>query len=182
MNVSRTVIPEVLVLQPEYLDDERGYFLEAFNQERYQSIGITYEFVQDNFSGSKKSVLRGLHYQLKNAQGKLVHVLNGEIFDVAVDLRRSSPTFGKWIGHILRADDHEQMWIPEGFAHGFFVLSRWAEVSYKVTNYYSPGDERTLLWSDPDIRIDWPIADGESPILSDKDKLGTPLRLADVFA
>ncbi|EIN8655915.1 dTDP-4-dehydrorhamnose 3,5-epimerase [Citrobacter freundii] len=169
MNVIKTEIPEVLIFEPKVFGDERGFFMESFNQKIFEeAVGRKIEFVQDNHSKSAKGVLRGLHYQIPPfAQGKLVRCVLGEVFDVAVDIRRDSDTFGKWVGINLSAENKRQLWIPEGFAHGFLVLSQEAEFLYKATNYYSPGSDSGLAWNDPDIKIDWPLIN--KPILSDKD-------------
>jgi dTDP-4-dehydrorhamnose 3,5-epimerase len=181
MKVAATAIPDVLLLEPTIYEDERGFFFESFNQKRFEdATGLNIRFVQDNHSRSVKRVLRGLHYQIRRPQGKLLRVTAGEVFDVAVDLRRSSPTFGKFAGIVLSAENKKQLWIPEGFAHGYLVLSEAAEVLYKTTDYYSPEHERCLIWNDPEVGIDWP-KDGE-PILSAKDRLGLPLSKAEVFA
>ena len=180
MNLIPTAIPDVLLLEPRVFGDERGFFLESWNKRTFAELGITADFVQDNHSRSQKNVLRGLHYQIEHAQGKLVRVTAGEVYDVAVDLRRSSPTFGRWVGFTLSAADKRMAWIPPGFAHGFLVTSDSAEFLYKTTDYYSPAHERTLLWNDPQLAIHWPL-DGE-PLLAAKDKAGTPLALAASFA
>jgi dTDP-4-dehydrorhamnose 3,5-epimerase len=181
MKVAATAIPGLLLLAPAIHEDERGFFFESFNQKRFEAAtGQNIRFVQDNHSRSVRHVLRGLHYQIRQPQGKLLRVTAGEIFDVAVDLRRSSPTFGKFAGIVLSAKNKKQLWIPEGFAHGYLVLSEVAEVLYKTTDYYSPEHERCLIWNDPEVGIDWP-KDGE-PILSAKDRLGLPLGKAEVFA
>jgi dTDP-4-dehydrorhamnose 3,5-epimerase len=180
MNLIPTAIPDVLLLEPRVFGDERGFFLESWNKRTFAELGITADFVQDNHSRSQKNVLRGLHYQIEHAQGKLVRVTAGEVYDVAVDLRRSSPTFGRWVGFTLSAADKRMAWIPPGFAHGFLVMSDSAEFLYKTTDYYSPAHERTLLWNDPQLAIPWPL-DGE-PLLAAKDKAGTPLALAASFA
>ncbi|HEX7566013.1 MAG TPA: dTDP-4-dehydrorhamnose 3,5-epimerase [Bradyrhizobium sp.] len=181
MKVAATAIPDVLLLEPTIYEDERGFFFESFNQKRFEdATGLNIRFVQDNHSRSVKRVLRGLHYQIRRPQGKLLRVTAGEVFDVAVDLRRSSPTFGKFVGLVLSAANKKQLWIPEGFAHGYLVLSEAAEVLYKTTDYYSPEHERCLIWNDLDVGIDWP-KDGE-PILSAKDRLGLTLSKAEVFA
>lgn len=166
MRVTQTALPDVLIIQPCVHGDARGYFLETFHAERYAQAGIPGPFVQDNLSFSRRDVLRGLHYQWPNAQGKLVCVLQGAIFDVAVDIRRHSPTFGRWVGIDLTDDDHQQLWIPPGFAHGFCVLSDTALVSYKCTAFYAPDCERAIRWNDPDLGIDWPVT---APELSAKD-------------
>jgi dTDP-4-dehydrorhamnose 3,5-epimerase len=156
--------------------------METYHARRFAKAGIEANFVQDNHSGSKQGILRGLHYQIRHVQGKLVRVVVGEIFDVAVDMRRSSPYFGRWVGHPLSAQNKVQMWIPPGFAHGFYVMSEWAEVIYKTTDFYAPEWDRTLLWNDKDLGIEWPLIDGNPPILSNKDSEGTPLRLAETYS
>jgi len=181
MKIAATNLPEIFVLEPAVHGDERGFFFESFNQKRFEeAIGRKTQFVQDNHSRSVKGVLRGLHYQIRQPQGKLIRALQGEIFDVAVDLRRHSATFGKWSGTVLSAENKKQMWVPEGFAHGFVVMSETAEILYKVTDYYAPQHERSLLWNDAAIAIAWPL-DG-TPILSVKDRVGAPLAQAEVFA
>ena len=180
MNLIPTAIPDVLLLEPRVFGDERGFFLESWNKRTFAELGITADFVQDNHSRSQKNVLRGLHYQIEHAQGKLVRVTAGEVYDVAVDLRRSSPTFGQWVSFTLSAANKRMAWIPPGFAHGFLVMSDSAEFLYKTTDYYSPAHERTLLWNDPQLAIPWPL-DGE-PLLAAKDKAGTPLAAAETFA
>jgi dTDP-4-dehydrorhamnose 3,5-epimerase len=180
MQVKPTEIPDVLVIEPQVFGDERGYFYESYNEKSWQEkTGISEHFVQDNHSRSAKNILRGLHYQIQQPQGKLVRVVVGAVFDVAVDLRKSSKTFGQWVGTDLTAENKRQLWIPVGFAHGFVVLSEYAEFLYKTTNYYAPEYERTLLWNDPDLAIAWPIQ--TEPILSAKDKAGTVLRDAEVY-
>ncbi len=181
MQITPTAIPEVLLIEPKVFQDERGFFLETFQARKYTAAGIHLAIVQDNHSGSRRGVLRGLHYQIHKPQGKLVSVLAGEVFDVAVDVRRSSPTFGRWVGVTLSARDRRQVWVPAGFAHGFYVLSDWAEISYKVTDYYDPSSERTLLWDDPQVAIRWPLLDGRKPLLSPKDAQGLPLSQAELF-
>jgi len=176
-----TAIPDVISITPQLFSDERGFFLETYQLERYSQAGIHAVFIQDNHSGSKFGVLRGLHYQIQKPQGKLVRAIAGEIFDVAVDLRQSSPTFGKWVGTYLTSENKHQVWIPEGFAHGFYVLSDWAEVLYKTTNVYAPEWERTLVWNDPQVNIEWPLIDNKKPILSGKDAQGSRLSDADLF-
>jgi dTDP-4-dehydrorhamnose 3,5-epimerase len=181
MNPAATALPDVLLFEPTVHEDQRGFFFESFNQREFDAaIGRGVRFVQDNHSRSAKHVLRGLHYQLRQPQGKLVRVAAGEVFDVAVDLRRSSPTFGKFVGAVLSAENRKQLWIPEGFAHGFLVLSETADFLYKTTDYYAPADQQSVLWNDPDIGIDWPI-DGE-PTLSARDRAGIPFSKAEVFA
>ena len=176
-----TAIPEVLILEPKVFGDARGFFLESFNARDFaQATGLNVDFVQDNHSKSAKGVLRGLHYQIQHAQGKLVRVVEGEVFDVAVDLRRSSPTFGRWVGERLSASNHRQLWVPPGFAHGFVVLSESAQFLYKTTDYWYPEHERSLLWNDPAIGIDWPI--DVQPLLAAKDAAASLLRDAEVFS
>lgn len=181
MKVTKLSIPDVLFLEPDVFSDERGIFLETYQMQTFSELGITKPFVQENYSGSREGVLRGLHYQIRHAQGKLIRVVIGEIFDVCVDLRRSSPSFGKWVGITLAAVDNKQVWIPDGFAHGFFVLSDWAEVSYKVTDYYAPEWERTLLWNDPEVGIEWPIKAGQMPIQSERDSKGKSIADAEAY-
>ena len=182
MKITRTAIPEVLVLEPKVHGDSRGFFLESFNQRVVDdALGRPTEFVQDNHSRSRQGVLRGLHYQLREPQGKLVRVVRGAVFDVAVDLRRSSPTFGKWVGVELSEQAQNQLWVPPGFGHGFLVLTPEADFLYKTTRYYAPQDERCIAWNDPDIGIDWPLA-GNLPELSAKDQQGLPFAAAEVFA
>jgi dTDP-4-dehydrorhamnose 3,5-epimerase len=182
MKVVATSIPEVLIIEPNVFADDRGFFFESFNERRFEELtGATRapRFVQDNHSKSAKNVLRGLHYQIQQPQGKLVRVVAGEVFDVAVDIRKSSPTFGRWIGVTLSASNKRQLWIPEGFAHGFVVTSESAEFLYKTTDYWAPQHERCILWDDPKIGIEWPV---EVPILSEKDRNGQQLTAAEVFA
>jgi dTDP-4-dehydrorhamnose 3,5-epimerase len=176
--VTPTALPEVLILEPKVFGDERGFFFESFNAKDFeQATGLQRTFVQDNHSKSAKGVLRGLHYQLQQPQGKLVRVTQGEVFDVAVDLRKSSSSFGKWVGVHLSSDNKKQVWIPEGFAHGFLVLSETAEFLYKTTAYYDPGQEYCLSWNDPTLDIKWPVQGGEvSPKLSHKDQQGQSLQ------
>jgi dTDP-4-dehydrorhamnose 3,5-epimerase len=173
--------PDVLILEPQVLEDERGIFMETFREGQFASAGIKALFVQENQSGSRQGVLRGLHYQIRQAQGKLVRAVTGEIFDVVVDLRRSSATFGHWVGQRLSDKNKLQLWIPAGFAHGFYVLSDWAEVVYKTTDYYAPEWERCLLWNDPALGIKWPLLKGQAPIVSEKDSRGKLLSEAEVF-
>ena len=181
MQVTATAIPDVLLMEPKVFGDERGFFFESFSKRVWQEkTGILREFVQDNHSRSCCGVLRGLHYQIRQAQGKLVRVISGELFDVAVDVRRSSPTFGKWVGEYLSAQNKRQLWVPPGFAHGIYITSEWAEIIYKTTDFYAPEWERTIQWDDPDLAIDWPLS-GSAPILSAKDMLGTPFQTAEVF-
>ena len=182
MKFITTAIPDVILIEPVVYGDQRGFFMEVYQAKRFQEAGIGAEFVQDNHSGSSQGTLRGIHYQIRQAQGKLVRVVTGEVFDVAVDVRRSSPTFGRWVGHSLSADNRLQMWIPPGFAHGFYVVSEWAEIFYKASDYYSPQWERTIAWNDPDLAIEWPLIDQLPPLLSEKDVLGVPFRKAEVYS
>lgn len=181
MDVITTAIPELLLFKPKVFGDERGFFLESFRESWFSERGISARFVQDNHSSSSKGVLRGLHYQIKNPQGKLVRVTAGEVYDVAVDLRKNSPTFGKSVGVYLSAKNKNIFWVPPGFAHGFLVLSERAEFNYKCTEYYAPEHERSLLWNDPALNINWPLDDIREPILSVKDKNAVPLSQAEVF-
>lgn len=179
MKVFATEIPDVLIVEPQVFGDDRGFFLESFNQRRWEQLtGLKINFVQDNHSRSAKNVLRGLHYQIACPQGKLVRCTVGEVFDVAVDIRRNSPNFGNWVGVHLSADNKKQLWIPAGFAHGFLVLSDVAEFLYKTTEYYAPEFERCIIWNDPEINIQWPL--GGDPILSEKDHKGSLLRENDI--
>ena len=181
MNATPLAIPDVILLEPKVFGDERGFFYESFNQAKFEAaIGRHVAFVQDNHSRSAKNVLRGLHYQIGQPQGKLVRVVEGEVFDVAVDIRHASPTFGQWVGEKLSADNKRQMWVPEGFAHGFVVLSETAEFLYKTTDYYAPEHERCIAWNDPAIAIRWPHVG--VPALSAKDQLGKALAEAEHFA
>lgn len=181
MKVINTNIPEVIIFEPKVFGDDRGFFLESFNQQVFSNATcLNVNFVQDNHSRSAKNVLRGLHYQIEQPQGKLVRVTQGEVFDVAVDMRKSSTTFGKWVGTHLSAENKHQMWVPAGFAHGFLVLSEYAEFLYKTTEFYAPQHECCVAWNDPEIGIEWPLIDVE-PLLSGKDKLGLSLSTAKVF-
>jgi dTDP-4-dehydrorhamnose 3,5-epimerase len=180
MQVVQTAIPEVLILEPKVFGDDRGFFFESFNQQTFQNLtGINAQFEQDNHSKSAANVLRGLHYQIEQAQGKLVRVTAGEVFDVAVDIRRQSATFGKWVGVLLSAENKRQLWVPPGFAHGFVVLKDNTEFLYKTTDYYAPQHERCIRWDDPTIGIEWPVT--QALILSGKDQLGVALSQAEVF-
>ena len=180
MNVISTEIPDVLIIEPRVFEDDRGFFYESFNQRIFaEKTGVNPNFVQDNHSKSVKNVLRGVHYQIKKPQGKLVRVVQGTVFDVAVDLRKSSSTFGKWVSCILSAENKRLFWVPEGFGHGFLVLTDTAEFLYKTTNYYAPEYDRCILWNDPDLGIDWPLS--EEPILSAKDRVGNPFKTSEVF-
>lgn len=181
MKATRLAIPDVVLFEPKVFGDERGFFLESFNQKVFEdAIGQKTSFVQDNHSKSARNVLRGLHYQMQAPQGKLVRVVQGEVFDVAVDIRRHSATFGKWVGAHLSAENKHQLWVPEGFAHGFVVLSETAEFLYKTTNYYAPIHERCIVWNDPAIAIEWPES-VVSPLLSAKDQAGASLEQAEVY-
>ena len=178
--VTPTAIPDLLILEPKVFGDSRGFFFESFNAKNFaQATGLNVNFVQDNHSRSSKGVLRGLHYQVQQTQGKLVHVTQGAVFDVAVDIRKNSPTFGKWVGCELSASNHRQLWIPPEFAHGFMVLSESADFLYKTTDYYAPAHERCIAWNDPSIGIKWP--EGITPLLSAKDQQGIALAEAEVF-
>ena len=181
MKVTPLAIPDVVLIEPRVFGDDRGFFFESFNQKVFEeATGIQRTFVQDNHSRSAYNVLRGLHYQIKNPQGKLVRAVVGEIFDVAVDLRKSSPTFGHWVAQRLSAENKKQLWIPEGFAHGFLVLTETAEVVYKTTGYYAPQYERCIIWNDPEIGIEWPVSG--APLLSGKDSKGMRLAQSEVFS
>ena len=181
MNVIQTNLPEVFIIEPRVFGDDRGFFYESFNAKKFAELtGVEASFVQDNHSLSAKNVLRGLHYQIRQPQGKLVRVVSGEVFDVAVDIRRSSPSFGQWAGVVLSAENKRQMWIPTGFAHGFLVLSDSAEFLYKTTDYWAPEHERCLQWDDPAVGIHWPLVD--APVMSAKDQQGQLLANAEVFA
>jgi len=180
MQITPLAIPDVLLIEPKVFGDARGFFFESFNQKAFnEATGISHQFVQDNHSRSTKGVLRGLHYQIQQRQGKLVRVVQGAVFDVAVDIRKSSPTFGQWVGAELSADNHHQLWVPPGFAHGFLTLSESAEFMYKTTDYYAPAHERCIVWNDLTIGITWPP--GITPQLSAKDQAGLPLAQAEVF-
>jgi dTDP-4-dehydrorhamnose 3,5-epimerase len=180
VKVTPTALPDVLLIEPKVFADERGFFFESWNRRTLAVAGLDADFVQDNHSRSVRNVLRGLHYQIEHAQGKLVRVCNGAVFDVAVDIRKTSPTFGRWVGMTLSAQSKQMLWIPPGFAHGFLVLSEAAEFLYKTTDYWYPEHERTLLWNDPALRIAWPL-EGGAPTVAAKDADGRPLALADVF-
>lgn len=181
MKTTSLSISDVILFEPRVFGDERGFFFESFNLQQFQrAIGRRVDFVQDNHSRSTKGVLRGLHYQIKQAQGKLVRVISGEVFDVAVDIRKSSPTFGKWVGAYLSAENKKQLWVPEGFAHGFLVLSEHAEFLYKTTDYYAPEYERCIRWDDTELNIGWPL--DVTPILSPKDMAGTPFCNSEHFS
>lgn len=180
MKIIQTKVPDVLIIEPQVYGDDRGFFLESFNAQKFAAeTGVRLKFVQDNHSRSGKNVLRGLHYQIQQPQGKLVRVVIGEVLDVAVDMRKASPTFGEWVSCILSAENKKQFWVPPGFAHGFLVLSDTADFLYKTTDYYAPQYERAILWNDSDLAIDWQIL--EEPILSEKDRSASPLKTAELF-
>ena len=181
MQFVATEIPDVVVIEPKVFGDSRGFFMETWRADEFARAGLHMTFVQDNHSRSGQGVLRGLHYQVQRPQGKLVRAIEGAVFDVAVDLRRRSRTFGKWVGRVLSADNKLQLWIPPGFAHGFYVLGESAETVYKCTEVYVPEHDRCLLWNDPDLAITWPLSDGQAPTLSPKDAAGRPLRSAECF-
>ncbi len=174
-------LKDLIAIRPRIFEDERGFFYESIHINKFKLNGIEINIAQQNHSGSKKNILRGLHYQIHNSQGKLVRVLKGQIYDVAVDLRKSSPTFAKWTGIILNDDNKKLLWIPSGFAHGFFVMSDWAEVEYCTTDFYNPDGERTIIWNDPDLGIEWPINLGETPVLSQKDCEGKKFKDAELY-
>jgi dTDP-4-dehydrorhamnose 3,5-epimerase len=176
-----TTLSDIILIDLKVFSDDRGFFMETYQTDKYRKLGINCTFVQDNHSGSKQGILRGLHYQIQQPQGKLIRVLSGTIYDVAVDIRRSSPTFKQWIGIEMSAENRHQLWIPTGYAHGFYVMSDWAEVEYKTTDFYAPQYERTILWNDPDLAIDWPLYHNAAPTLSEKDARGAVLREAELF-
>lgn len=181
MKVTQTAIPEVLIVEPTVFGDDRGFFYESFNQRKWEELtGLETRFVQDNHSKSSCGVLRGIHYQIKNAQGKLVRVVVGEVYDVAVDLRQSSPTFGKWVGEHLSESNKKMLWVPEGFGHAFLVLSETAEFLYRTTDFYAPEHERCIVWNDPELNISWPL--DTPPLLSEKDAAGSLFREAELFS
>ena len=182
MRYTQMNIPDIILMEPDVFGDHRGFFMEIFRDNEFKKNAAEVDFVQENHSKSGQGILRGLHYQIKQAQGKLVRVISGEVFDVAVDIRRSSPFFGKWIGIILSAENKKMLWVPPGFAHGFYVLSDSAEFTYKCTDYYAPEYERSILWNDPSISINWPIIQESMPLLSQKDENGVNLKDAEVFA
>lgn len=180
MRIIETGVKDALILEPQVFGDARGFFLESWNRRTFAQLGLDVDFVQDNHSRSRQGVLRGLHYQVRQPQGKLVRVVAGAVYDVAVDLRRSSPTFGRWAGVKLSAENRRMFWVPPGFAHGFLVLTESADFLYKATDYYAPEQERTIRWDDPDLAIDWPLAD-MAPLLAAKDAAGTPFRQAETY-
>ena len=181
MNIIETAIAEVKILEPQVFGDERGFFMETWREDWFNTQVCARRFVQDNHSKSRQGILRGLHYQTQNTQGKLVRVVSGEVFDVAVDLRKASPTFGRWVGVLLSAANKRQLWVPEGFAHGFYVTSETAEFVYRCTDYYNPNAEHSVRWDDPDLAIDWPLLDGAAPSLSGKDAQGVAFKDAVTF-
>ncbi|MBN2679233.1 dTDP-4-dehydrorhamnose 3,5-epimerase [Acidithiobacillus montserratensis] len=182
MNIEKLRIPEVLLITPRVFGDSRGFFMESWNQRQFAEAGLKLDFVQDNHSRSQQGVLRGLHYQIQQPQGKLVRVVSGAVFDVAVDLRRSSPTFGQWVGATLSAENHQMLWVPPGFAHGFYVQSDVADFLYKTTEFYVPEAERCIIWNDPDIAITWPIPADSTPQLAAKDAAGSAFNKADTYS
>jgi len=182
MEVIATSIEDVKVIEPTVFGDERGFFMETWHKQRFSDLGIEADFVQDNHSKSEQGILRGLHYQVQHSQGKLVRVVSGEVFDVAVDIRRQSSTFGQWVGVILSAENKKMMWVPPGFAHGFYVTSTSAEFIYKCTDFYAPEYECAIAWDDPDLAIDWPLVKGRQPLLSAKDATAVLFKDAEVFA
>lgn len=182
MKFSRTAIADVVVIDPVVYEDARGFLMETWQERRYREAGIDAQFVQDVHSRSSRNTLRGLHYQIGRPQGKLIRAVSGEVYDVAVDLRRSSPTYGQSVGEYLSAENRRLIWIPPGFAHGFLVLSDTADFEYRMTDYYAPEEERTILWDDPDIGIDWPLPEGSEPLLSAKDLAGVAFREAETYA
>lgn len=181
MEFSATQIPDVIIVDPVVYEDARGFFMETWQERKFRDAGIEARFVQNNHSRSSFGTLRGLHYQIEQAQGKLLRALSGEVYDVAVDLRKSSPTFGQWVGELLSGGNRKLIWIPPGFAHGFLVLSEYADIEYQVTEFYAPEQERTICWNDPDLAITWPLSDGQEPILSEKDAAGALLKDAEVY-
>lgn len=181
MNFVSTRIPDVVVIEPDVYGDERGFFMETWHLEKFRDAGIDATFVQDNHSRSSRGILRGLHYQINQVQGKLVRVVVGEVFDVAVDLRKASPTFGQWVAEILSAENKKMLWVPPGFAHGFYVTSEVAEFTYKCTGFYAPEHERVIRWDDPDLAVTWPLEPGVRPALSQKDEAGVFLKHAETF-
>jgi dTDP-4-dehydrorhamnose 3,5-epimerase len=182
MKIIETKIPDVKLIEPKVFGDERGFFMETWNEKAFRAAGINATFVQDNHSRSVKNTLRGLHYQIKQPQGKLVRVTRGEVFDVAVDLRKNSPTFGQWVGEVLSEENHRMLWVPPGFAHGFLVTSETADFQYKCSDFYAPQQERCIHWADRKLGVDWPILDGIDPLVSQKDQEGSSLDGAEVYA
>lgn len=182
MKIIATTIPDVMILEPQVYSDARGFFIETWNRQAFAEAGLNVDFVQDNHSRSGQGILRGLHYQIQQSQGKLVRVTQGRVFDVAVDLRQSSPTFGQWVGAELSEENHRMFWVPPGFAHGFYVMSETADFLYKCTDFYAPAHERSLRWDDPAVGIDWPLVDGKAPIVSAKDADAPSWQDAEKFA
>ena len=182
MQIIDTALTDVKIIEPKVFGDERGFFLESWNQQLFADNDLPSHFVQDNHSRSQQGVLRGLHYQIKNPQGKLVRVTQGEVFDVAVDMRASSPQFGQWVGVLLSATNHRQLWVPPGFAHGFYVVSASADFQYKCTDYYAPEHERSLLWNDATVGVEWPVVAGSEPVLATKDAAGTAFSACDYYS
>jgi dTDP-4-dehydrorhamnose 3,5-epimerase len=181
MEFEPTQIPDVVLVRPKVFGDPRGFFLESWEERKFANAGLGVRFVQDNHSRSARHILRGLHYQIQQTQGKLVRVVTGTVFDVAVDIRRSSPTFGRWVGVILSEENHHMLWVPPGFAHGFVVLSESADFLYRVTDFWSPAHERSIRWDDPDLNIPWPLPEGVEPVLAQKDAAGVLFRDAECF-
>lgn len=181
MKIQKLAIPDVLVIIPKVFYDSRGFFMETWNKKTFNEVGLNFDFVQDNHSKSVKGTLRGIHYQIENSQGKLVRVTKGEVFDIAVDLRKNSPYFGKWVGYTLSEENKQMLWIPPKFGHGFYVLSDTAEFQYKCTDIYNPKAERSIIWNDKSINVEWPIIEGTKPLLSPKDENGKVFEEADVF-
>ena len=181
MKVIDTAIPDVKIIEAQVFGDERGFFMETYRASIMDELTGGKPFVQDNHSKSSQGILRGLHYQMQQTQGKLVRVVQGAVFDVAVDMRKSSPTFGRWVGEVLSAENKKQLWVPEGFAHGFYVMTESAEFAYKCTDYYAPESDRSLKWNDPEVGIEWPLVDGKQPLLSEKDENGKSFSDADTF-
>jgi dTDP-4-dehydrorhamnose 3,5-epimerase len=181
MEFEPTAIPDIVLIRPKVFGDSRGFFLESWEERKFAAAGITAKFVQDNHSRSTRNTLRGLHYQIQQPQGKLVRVVTGAVFDVAVDIRRSSPTFGRWVGATLSAENRHMLWVPPGFAHGFLVLSESADFLYRCTDFYAPGFERAIQWNDPDLKVVWPLTEGASPVLSAKDAVAPRFRDAEYF-
>jgi len=181
MEFKPTEIPDVVLIRPRVFGDTRGFFFESWEEKKFAAAGLDVRFVQDNHSRSTRHTLRGLHYQIGQPQGKLVRVVTGSVFDVAVDIRRSSPTFGRWVGVTLSEDNHDMLWVPPGFAHGFLVLSESADFVYRCTDFYAPSQERAIRWSDPDLGVAWPLAQGVEPVLSAKDAVAPPFRDAEHF-
>ncbi len=182
MRFIKTSIPEVILIEPQVFGDERGFFMETWHAGKFKEAGLDLDFVQDNHSRSSQGTLRGIHYQIQKAQGKLVRVIEGEVFDVAVDLRKSSPTFGKWVGEYLSAENKKMLWVPPGFGHAFYVTSETAEFVYKCTQLYAPEFERTIVWNDPELAVDWPLLDGQEPLLAQKDRDGKRLQEAELYS